>query len=101
MSSIIVNGATPFGGMSNGMVDSLNGVNEAITRLAAAAADAASGYTGTAGTEYETGTNFGVVPSATPGAQGSAYAFALNNLASNWAAFWSANAAYISALDNG
>lgn len=101
MSAIIVNGATPFGGMSNQMVDTLNQGNTMITRLAAAVADAASGYSGTAGTEYETGTNFGVTPSATPGAQGQAYAFALNSLATNWAAFWTANAAFISALDNG
>lgn len=101
MTAIVVNGSTPFGGMSNSMVDQINQVNESITRLAAAVAAAASGYSGTAGTEYETGTNFGVVPDATPGAQGASFAFALNSLASNWATFWTANAAFVAALDNG
>ena len=101
MSAIIVNGATPFGGMSNQMVDNLNAVNQAMSRLQAAVADAASGYAGTAGTEYETGSNFGVTPGASPGAQGAAYAYALNVLTGNWATFWAANLASISALDNG
>jgi len=101
MSAIIVNGSTPFGGMSNQMVDNLNAANQAITRLQAAVADAASGYGGTAGTEYETGSNFGVVPNSVPGDRGAAFAYALNVLAGNWATFWAANQASISALDNG
>lgn len=101
MSAIIVNGSTPFGGMSNQMVDNLNAVNQAMTRLQAAVAAAASGFTGTAGTEYEMGTNFGVTPNATPGDRGAAFAYAVNVLAGNWATFWTANQASISALDNG
>ena len=102
MTSIIVSNTPAFGAMSNQMVADARKVNDEISRLSAAVAAAASGFGGTAGTEYEgNATNFGVVASATPGAQGAAYAFALNSLATNWATFWAANAAYINALDNG
>lgn len=101
MTSVVVNGSTPFGGMSNQLVENLFAVDEAITRLAAAVAVAASGFGGVAGTEYETGTNFGVVPSATPGAQGLAFAFAVNTLAGDWATFKSGALASIEELDNG
>ncbi len=102
MTSIVVPNTSPFGAMSNQMAADAFKLNQEITRLAAAVAGAASGYGGTAGTEYEGGaTQFGVVASATPGAQGAAFAYALNALASNWATFWSANLAYIEALDNG
>jgi hypothetical protein len=87
--------------MSNEAVASLHSVNEQITRLQAAVAAAASGFGGTAGTEYEGGSNFGVTPSATPGAQGLAYAFAVNTLATAWATFYAAQVASINALDNG
>lgn len=101
MSAVVVNGATPFGAMSNQMVENFFAVDQAVARLQAAVADAASGYSGTAGTEYETGSNFGVVPSATPGAQGAAWAYAINVFANNWATFRAANIASISQLDNG
>ena len=101
MSAVIVNGSTPFGSMSNEMIDNINAVNAAILRLQAASAMAASGYGGVAGTEYETNSNFGVTPSATPGAQGAAYAYALGLLAQNWATFWTAAQGAISTLDNG
>lgn len=102
MTAIVVSNSTPFGAMSNQMVADIQKVNQEITRLAAAVAAAASGYGGTAGTEYEgNSTNFGVAASATPGAQGAAFAYALNSLAANWATFWAANVAYINALDNG
>lgn len=101
MSAVVVNGATPFGGMSNAMIENIWAVDQAIARLQAAVAVAASGFGGTAGTEYETGSNFGVVPSATPGDQGLAYAFAVNTLAGNWSTFKSAALASINQLDNG
>lgn len=101
MSSVIVNGATPFGGMSNEMVEKIWEVDESIARLEAAVAVAASGFAGTPGTEYETGTNFGVVPSAVPGAKGLDYAFAINSLAGQWATFKTAAFAAIKQLDNG
>lgn len=99
--SIIVSNAAPFGAMSNEMVAGLHTVNEQMQRLQAAVAAAASGFGGTAGTEYEGGSNFGVTPNATPGAQGLAYAFAVNTLTTAWATFYAAQVASINALDNG
>jgi len=87
--------------MSNQMVENLHAVNDSVLRLQAAVAAAASGYSGAAGTEYETGTNFGVAASATAGAQGLSWAFAVNTLAGDWATFWTAAMASINALDNG
>lgn len=101
MSSVIVNGATPFGGMSNEMVRHIWAVDEAITRLAAAVAVAAAGYGGVAGTEYETGTNFGVAPSAVPGAKGADFAYAVNVLGGEWNTFKTAALGAINQLDNG
>lgn len=101
MSAIIVSNTSPFGAMSNEMVAGLHTANEQILRLQAAVAAAASGFGGTAGTEYETGSNFGVTPSASPGAQGLAYAFAVNTLATAWNTFYAAQIASINALDNG
>ncbi len=101
MSAIIVNGATPFGGMSNELIQKIWEVDQAITRLSAAVAIAASGYGGVAGTEYETGTNFGVAPSSTLGEQGLAYAYAVNVLAGDWSTFRTAAIASIEQLDNG
>lgn len=102
MSATIVSNTPPFGAMSNQMVSDLFKVNQAMVRVSAAVAAAASGFAGTAGTEYEgNATNFGVLANATPGAKGLDYAFALNGLASNWTTFWAANLASIEALDNG
>jgi hypothetical protein len=99
--AIIVSNAAPFGAMSNTMIDNIQSVTEAIDRLQAAAAAASSGYGGTAGTEFETGTNFGVTPDATPGQQGAAWQFALGNLYTAWQNFLTAAQASITALDNG
>lgn len=101
MTSVVVNGATPFGSMSNQMIENIWTVDESITRLSAAVAVAASGYLGTAGTEYETGTNFGVVPSSTPGAKGGDFAYAVATLATQWNTFRTAALAAIEQLDNG
>lgn len=101
MTSVVVNGATPFGGMSNQMIENIWSVDQAITRLSAAVAVAASGYGGAAGTEYETGTNFGVVPDAVPGEKGADFAFAIATLANQWGTFRAAALGAIEQLDNG
>lgn len=101
MTAIVVNGSTPFGGLSNQMVDNINLVNTAIERLQAAAAAAASGYSGAAGTEFEIGTNFGVVANSTPGQQGAAWQFAMGTLYNAWQTFMASAQASITALDNG
>lgn len=102
MTATIISNVPPFGALTNETVANLFAVNQNIVRLQAAVAGAASGYAGTAGTEYEgNGTNFGVVANATPGSKGSDYAFALNTLAGAWATFWTAALPSIEALDNG
>jgi hypothetical protein len=102
MTATVISNATPFGALTNQTVRNLFAVNEAMVRLQAAVAGAASGYGGTAGTEYEgNGTNFGVLASATPGAKGADYAFAVNTLGGAWGTFWSAALPAIEALDNG
>lgn len=102
MTSIIINSSTPFGEMTAELVDTFNQLDTLITRLGAAVANAASSFSGTAGTEYEgESTNFGVVASGAAGAQGTAYAYQVNAMAGNWPAFKAANLAYIEALDNG
>ena len=100
MTALVIIGSTPFGGMSNQLVEDFFDLDQKIARLAAAVADAASGFTGTSGTEYEGG-NFGVVASATPGANGLVFAFAVNTFAGNWATFRAANLASMTQLDNG
>lgn len=101
MTAVVVNGATPFGGMSNTMIENIWSVDQAITRLSAAVAVAATGYDGTPGTEYETGTNFGVVPNATPGAKGADFAFSVTTLFNQWTTFRAAALGAIEQLDNG
>lgn len=101
MTAVVINGATPFGGMSNQMIENIWSVDDAITRLSAAVAVAASGYGGVAGTEYETGTNFGVAPNSSPGEKGADFAFAINTLAGQWATFKAAALAAVEQLDNG
>lgn len=100
MTAIVVTGSTPFGDMSNTMIQNISAVSQAIGRLQAATAQAASGYSGTAGTEFEGG-NFGVVPSAMPGQQGAAWQFAIGSLNTAWQNFLSAAQGSIAALDNG
>ncbi len=102
MTATIISNTPPFGALTNQTVANLFEVNAAMIRLSAAVATAASGYGGTAGTEYEgNGTNFGVAPSGTPGENGAAYAYALGNLSNAWTTFWTAAVASIEALDNG
>ena len=101
MSAIIVNGATPFGGMSNAAINKLVSAIDDIHRVRQAAAAAQSGAPDPAGAALETGSNFGVVPSATPGAKGADYAYALNVLDDALQALLTNNGGQITALDNG
>jgi len=101
MTTIDVSNIEPFGVISNQMVRTIYAINQSVKRLNAAQANAASGFTGTAGTEYE-GIPFGVSANAnSPGAQGAAWAFAVANLATAWNTFISSAQASINALDNG
>lgn len=107
MPAIIIQGTQqgivpPFGTMTNNLTAMLYALNATVTRLNAAVGNAASGFQGTAGTEYEgTDNAFGIVASATPGQQGAAYAYAVNTIAQNWATFWAAAQGSIEAVDNG
>jgi hypothetical protein len=102
MTATIISNTPPFGALTNKTVANLRAANDAITRLQEAVAVAASGYEGTPGTEYEgDGTNFGVLPSDTPGDQGSAYAYAMGQLSNAWATFWDAALPSIQQIDNG
>lgn len=102
MTATVISNTPPFGALTNKTVANLRSVNDAILRLEEAVATAASGYGGTPGTEYEgPATNFGVVASETPGEQGSAYAYAVGQLATTWATFWEAAAPSIAQIDNG
>jgi hypothetical protein len=102
MTATVISNTPPFGAMTNQAVATLYALNLTITRLQAAVGSAAAGYTGTAGTEYETNaTNFGVVASGTPGQKGSDYAFAVGTLGAAWNTFWTAASGALQALDNG
>jgi hypothetical protein len=115
MAALIIPNSTPFGGMTNQTVSGLLRLHTTVERLQDAIATASAGYTGVDGTQFEaqsmgmmpTGTymgpnNFGVQPDpATPGKNGTDYAYAMNVLASAWATFWAAAEASINQLDNG
>jgi hypothetical protein len=121
----------PFGAMTNSAVSRLISLNATLARLDEAITTASSGYTGTAGTQFEIQpgaaptpaatpmaappiiggaplanataipTLFGVVASDTPGEQGVAYRYAAEQLWAQWQAFWAAAAPFIEQLDNG
>lgn len=99
MPSIQVNNVG-FGQMSNQIPKQFYLLDQYIVRLEAAVAQAASGFNGTAGTEFEN-TEFGVVASSTPGAQGTAWRSAVDGLSSAWNTFKSSAIGQINALDNG
>jgi hypothetical protein len=102
MSAIIVNGSTPFGGMSNDAIANLITAIEDVHRVNLAAAAAQSGAPEPIGATLETGSNFGVMPDENePGKQGAAYSYALDVLDQALQAFLAANQAQITALDNG
>jgi hypothetical protein len=100
MTAVVVSSTAPFGAMMSEAVAELIIAANKIARVNEAISNAASGYGGTAGAEYETG-NFGVIPDATPGQQGAAWAYAGAVLAGNLATFMTANAGSIMLLDNG
>lgn len=101
MTATIVNGATPFGALSNAAVAKLIDAIETIHRVRLAAALAQTGATEPTAAALETGSNFGVVPNATPGEKGADYAYALNVLDDALQAFLTANQGSITTLDNG
>jgi len=102
MSALIISNTPPFGAMTNQSIAELHELNDAIARLSAAVATAASGYDGVPGTEYETDSNFGVLADATtPGKNGTDYAYAVGQLQSAWDTFWTAAKPSIEQLDNG
>jgi hypothetical protein len=100
MTAIVVNGSTPFGGMVNGAVGDLVAAGAAIHRANLAQAAAQSGAAEPTAAVLEGG-NFGVVPDATPGQQGAAWAYALGVLDDALQTFLTAHQAQITALDNG
>lgn len=102
MSTILFQQNMQFGAMTNNMVAMLFALNSTIPRLNAAIGTASSGFSGTAGTEYEGPTSaFGIAPSDAPGAQGQAYASAMATIMQNWNTFWEAASGAIDAIDNG
>jgi len=101
MSAIIVNGSTPFGSITNAAIANLISAIRDIHRVRLAEAAAQNGATAPVAAALETGSNFGVIPGATAGAQGAAWAFALENLDNALQTFLTANQASITALDNG
>lgn len=103
MSSVIIQNQQTFGGLTNTMIASLYSLNNNLPRLQAAINNASSGFTGTAGTEYEgSATLFGVVPDpANAGAQGQAYASAVVTIVNAWNTFWQAASGAIDTIDNG
>jgi hypothetical protein len=102
MTATVISNAAPFGALTNDTVAALFEVGEALARLNAAVATAASGFNGTPGTEYEDGTNFGVAADvAEPGVKGSDYAYAVGQLSTAWDTFWTTAKPYIEQLDNG
>jgi hypothetical protein len=111
MAALVIPNSTPFGGMTNQTTSRLLSLNTTIARLKDAVATAASGYEGTPGTEYEAGgmsanmwvqNNFGVAPKPDePGAQGTDYAYAVNQLVAQWETFWPLVEPFVSQLDNG
>ena len=100
----------PFGSQTNTVISRLIATHTQMARLKEAIATASAGFTGTAGTQFEVGNPepadqvpnlFGVQAGATPGAQGEAYRYAMESLASAWEAFWDTAGDFIQALDNG
>jgi hypothetical protein len=102
-----------FGVMSTRLVTALIQANASIARITAGMATASSGFTGTAGTQYEIGSNtplnpqgptnlFGVIADANNlGANGVAYENAMNTIEAAWQTFWTDASAALQTLDNG
>lgn len=100
MTAIVVNGATPFGAMTNTAVNNLIHAIDDIHRVRLAEAAAQSGASPPTGAALEGG-NFGVTPGTPPGDQGEAWAYAIEVLDDALQAFKTANQASLTALDNG
>ena len=102
MTTTVISNSATFGLLTNQTIADLYTIFEAIARLQEAVAQAASGFDGIAGTEYEDGTLFGVAADpASPGTKGSDYAYAVGVLSQHWDTFWSAAQGAITQLDNG
>lgn len=103
MSSVVIQNTQAFGGMTNNMTGVLYSLNNNLPRLQAAINNASTGFTGTAGTQYEgANTLFGVVEDPNnPGAQGQAYASAIVTIVNAWNTFWQAAQGAIDTIDNG
>ena len=102
MTATVISNVAPFGAMTNSLTASVYTVADAIERLNSAVATASSGYSGTPGTEFEDGTNFGVSADPNePGAKGNDYSYAIGQLHAAWATFWTSAEPYVTQLDNG
>jgi hypothetical protein len=101
MSAIIIDGRTPFGGMSNAAISNLIKAIRDIHRVNLAQAAAQSGAPSPTAAALETGSNFGVAVSGAAGAKGADFAFAVATLDTALQAFLAANQGAITALDNG
>ena len=102
MTTTVISNSASFGLLTNETVSDLHMINEAIARLGDAVAQAQSGFDGTAGTEFEDGTLFGVAADpASPGTKGNDYAYAVGLLNQHWSTFWAAAKGAIDQIDNG
>lgn len=100
MTATIINGATPFGGITVNAVSNLIDAIKDIHRVRLAMVSAQAGAPDQ-GVALETGSNFGVVPGTTPGTKGADFAFALTVLDDALQSFLTTNQNVITALDNG
>lgn len=109
MTALIISNNVSYGQMTNQIIGRAHALNATIPRLQEGIATASSGFEGIPGTQFEvggggngTGSLFGVqADPANPGQQGTAYSYAVGQLLAEWAKFWTAAEAYVSALDNG
>jgi hypothetical protein len=101
MTTTVISNNVSYGAMTNQAIGKLLSLQSTLERLKDAIATASAGYDGTPGTEFEDGTLFGVKANDTPGAQGTAYAYAMGRLNDEWLTFWAAAEPFIEQLDNG
>jgi hypothetical protein len=113
MTATIISNTPPYqwGMETNRTIGRLLNINQQLARLQEAVATASAGWTGVDGAQFEIGntTNgnsnqnlFGVVADPeTPGAKGKDYSYAIGQLQTAWATFWTAALPYIEQLDNG
>lgn len=103
MATTIISNQTPFGSMTNRVTGQALSLNNNINRLGEAIATASAGYDGTPGTQFEgAGNLFGVQANPnSPGANGIAYQYAVDELRNAWETFWTTALPYLKQLDNG